>query len=50
VACKTLPLPLLQTLDLSHNRLADLSCFIEGARGAGDFPSLSRLDLSHNCS
>jgi hypothetical protein len=46
VACKALPL--LQTLDLSHNRLADLSCFTEGARGAGDFPSMTRLDLSHN--
>jgi hypothetical protein len=45
VACKALPL--LQTLDLSHNRLADLSCFTEGA-GEGDFPSLIRLDLSHN--
>jgi hypothetical protein len=45
VACK--PLPALHTLDLSHNRLADLSCFTKGARG-GDFPSLIRLDLSQN--
>jgi hypothetical protein len=45
VACKALPL--LHTLDLSYNRLADLSCFTEGAR-EGDFPRLIRLDLSHN--
>jgi hypothetical protein len=45
VACK--PLPALHTLDLSHNWLADLSCFTEGARGS-DFPSLIRLDLSHS--